>query len=75
MGMKVTPGQSVRTRAIVPVSHSPEKREVLPVRVVARSMKKKRHVRPLDGTRVGEYHRPDSASDSEIPAIVFDVMR
>jgi hypothetical protein len=75
MGMKVTPGQSVRTRAIVRVSHSPEQREVLPVRVVARSMEKKSHVRPLDGSRVGEYQRPNRVRDSEIPAIIFDVMR
>jgi hypothetical protein len=75
MGMRVTPGQSVRTRAIVRVSHSPEQREVLPVRVVARSMKTKPHVRPLDGRRVGEYQRPNSVRDSEIPAIIFDIMR
>ena len=75
LSMKVSSTNSVRSRAIVRVSPCAQQRQVTPVRVVVRSVRSDSYISPLDGRRAVEYQQSDDSAASEVPAIVFDVLR
>jgi hypothetical protein len=75
LSMKVSSTNSGRSTAIVRVSPCIEQRQVTPVRVVVRSVRKDSYISPLDGRRAVEYQHSDDAAALEVPAFVFDVLR
>ena len=75
LSMKISPTSSGRSSAMVRVSPCAEQRQVTPVRVVVRSVRKDSYISPLDGRRAVEYQQSDEVDASQVPAIVFDVLR
>ncbi len=75
LSMKISPTKSGRSTAMVRVSPCAQQRQVTPVRVVVRSVRSDSYISPLDGRRAVEYQQSDDAAASEVPAIVFDVLR